>query len=371
MKRWLSVSLAVWLILSIFCGPLAISADTEDSGGFTARRMPLPLNNDKAAAGTVILSNSAGVEQGNLTYHDGRSSQTAGDGSGWQLVTYNRALHTANSPVRMLVTSNPTGLTSNLYALDATTEQTAENANRATSFSYYFNHTQNAVPLAGGEGIMFYVDMPADAAGKMVHNQLSLWFVVQRGSSAFWYGLGDSSRRSYALDAAGNLYDLAPDGNRCLTMPSNRFRGYVYIPFASLTNAGGSPYTPEAGDKLYQIQMQVRDFGGASGPLRQGSCMITTGSPLYAPRPTLVLFEGESARELFTGQPPSPPDTVQGFTARSIPVPLHNDKAAAGAVILSKNTGVETAGITYRATAAAGSWSPTTACCGPTNRRCI
>ena len=74
MKRWLSVSLAVWLILSIFCGPLAISADTEDSGGFTARRMPLPLNNDKAAAGTVILSNSAGVEQGNLTYHDGRSS---------------------------------------------------------------------------------------------------------------------------------------------------------------------------------------------------------------------------------------------------------------------------------------------------------
>ena len=40
MKRWLSVSLAVWLILSIFCGPLAISADTEDSGGFTARRMP-------------------------------------------------------------------------------------------------------------------------------------------------------------------------------------------------------------------------------------------------------------------------------------------------------------------------------------------
>lgn len=199
--------------------------------------MPLPLNNDKAAAGTVILSNSAGVEQGNLTYHDGRSSQTAGDGSGWQLVTYNRALHTANSPVRMLVTSNPTGLTSNLYALDATTEQTAENANRATSFSYYFNHTQNAVPLAGGEGIMFYVDMPADAAGKTVHNQLSLWFVVQRGSSASWYGLGDSRRRSYALDAAGNLYDLAPDGNRCLTMPSNRFRGYVYIPFASLTNA--------------------------------------------------------------------------------------------------------------------------------------
>ena len=347
MKRWLSVSLAVWLILSIFCGPLAISADTEDSGGFTARRMPLPLNNDKAAAGTVILSNSAGVEQGNLTYHDGRSSQTAGDGSGWQLVTYNRALHTANSPVRMLVTSNPTGLTSNLYALDATTEQTAENANRATSFSYYFNHTQNAVPLAGGEGIMFYVDMPADAAGKTVHNQLSLWFVVQRGSSASWYGLGDSRRRSYALDAAGNLYDLAPDGNRCLTMPSNRFRGYVYIPFASLTNAGGALYTPEAGDKLYQIQMQVRDFGGASGPLRQGSCMITTGSPLYAPRPTLVLFEGESARELFTGQPPAPPDAVQGFTARSMPVPLHNDKAAAGAVILSKNTGVETAGITY------------------------
>ena len=75
--------------------------------------------------------------------------------------------------------------------------------------------------------------------------------------------------------------------------------------------------------------------------------MITTGSPLYAPRPTLVLFEGESARELFTGQPPAPPDAVQGFTARSMPVPLHNDKAAAGTVVLSKNTGVETAGITY------------------------
>lgn len=99
---------------------------------------------------------------------------------------------------------------------------------------------------------MFYVDMPADAAGKTVHNQLSLWFVVQRGSSASWYGLGDSSRRSYALDAAGNLYDLAPDGNRCLTMPSNRFRGYVYHPFASLTNAGGAHYTPETGDKLYK-----------------------------------------------------------------------------------------------------------------------
>lgn len=105
-----------------------------------------------------------------------------------------------------------------------------------------------------------------------MHNQLSLWFVVQRGSSASWYGLGDSRRRSYALDAAGNLYDLAPDGNRCLTMPSNRFRGYVYIPFASLTNAGGAPYTPETGDKLYQIQMQV--MGSAALPALCGRALV-------------------------------------------------------------------------------------------------
>lgn len=59
--------------------------------------MPVPLHNDKAAAGTVVLSKNTGVETAGITYHDGRSSQTASDGSGWQLVTYNGLLQ--NRPI--------------------------------------------------------------------------------------------------------------------------------------------------------------------------------------------------------------------------------------------------------------------------------
>ena len=55
----------------------------------------------KCAAGTVCPFEKQGVETAGITYHDGRSSQTASDGSGWQLVTYNGLLRTDQSPVHV------------------------------------------------------------------------------------------------------------------------------------------------------------------------------------------------------------------------------------------------------------------------------
>ena len=51
--------------------------------------------------------------------------------------------------------------------------------------------------------------------------------------------------------------------NGCITLPKTGSQGYVYIPF-QLSDIASPLYTG-SGDKLYQIQMQVRDFGGALG----------------------------------------------------------------------------------------------------------